>query len=241
MLEILLESLGGVLNQILIAVAGAAVWELVRVFGPKSVYYKMTKVERRLRLRNNEYPIRVIKSYYLHNQGQEINYSSLINMLKTKLQDVFSDFNITFTEAQQDLTIIGSINRSNFNIRVELYVEVPSDYGDEEACRIIVKQTVSTKFGSLRRALETLFWNLADLYGTLTDLITPASDKVKIELEATNLKIFTELFEKFGTTFVGSRNVAVSKKDKHTILSIEGKMGPELAKRLQEIIVLGHL
>lgn len=241
MLEMLLEGWGGVLKQILIAAAGAAIWELVRMFGPKSVYYKMTKLERQFRLRNNEYPVKAIKSYYLHDQKQEVNYDDLISTLKTKLQSMFSDFNITFTDAQQDLTIIGLINRNSFNIRMELYIEVPSDYGDEEGCRILVKQAVSTKFGSLRRALETLFWNLVDFHRTLTDLITPASDRVKVELEADDLKIFTELFEKFGTTFVGSKNVAVAKKDKRTVLSIEGKMGPELAERIQEIVVLGHL
>lgn len=119
-------------------------------------------------------------------------------------------------------------------------IELPDEYSDET--RIIVIQKTKVKFKSVEKVLNVLFWNLADITQAFFERsIRPSSENVKVELQSDDVKIIFELFDKLKVSHIVGTSVSVKKKDKYAVVTVEDKVGPELAKKIREIVVLGHL
>jgi len=224
----------GVLSGLLTFV----ILELVRIFSPPWLYDRIVKFERKIRFRNKAYPVSITKSF--ETTSLEPNLSSIKKLIKSTLERVFCNFSLEFVDSKNEYDISANIRRSGVDIRIIIEIELPDSYSEE--IRIIVIQKTNVKFKSIERVLNYLFWNLVDLEKAFSkELIVPSSENVKVEFQSDDVKVFFEIFDKFKLDYIVGSNVSVKKRDKYAVVSIEDKIGPELAKRIRELIVLGHL
>ncbi|RLI76934.1 hypothetical protein DRP05_11650 [Archaeoglobales archaeon] len=221
-------------------IASIVVWELFKMFGPKGVYDRITKWERRIRLRDKIYPIIVRKSFDLTSNQEQINPISLKEQLRSELRKLFSEFNLEFIDTRNDYQLVLNIERSGIKFQMKIDLEPPDEYSEE--FRILVAQMADVKFKSIERVLNVIFWNLNDLTQAFSEMsIKPTSNKVKVELTSDDIKVYLELMDTLKVESIVGSNLSVRKRDNSTVVAIEDKMGPELAKRMRELVILGHL
>lgn len=209
-----------------------AVIQLMQIIFPalgwdKNKYYvSLMKNIRALSLRGKGFKLSVKKSYYYC--GDNENYiSQLKDLLKTNL----AEFNPKIVENGSLHKISALIKRFDFDIDVTIYF-----HEDEENPWILIDQSMVTKFNKVQDALNTIFNNLNRFN---SPIISQKSDKVDVEIDADELKLFKVLLTEIGTCVIG--NVSLIQNQNRTFIQIRDKPEVELAKKVKDFVTLGHV
>lgn len=227
--------------EIIAAIIGALLWFtfefLFRVFAPKNWYFPLVKFERKIRLRNEKYPLNVLKAYRIN--SDKLEPEIIRDNLENNVKNIFSKQNIKIISKNNDLKLSTVMERSNLIISLDAIILPKGEYPGENY-RVIVKQSAKIKFNAIEKDLTKIFWNLTKFYEGNLNILTQTSDSVDVEIDAGNLKVYAELFEKIGSNIIGE-NVKMHQKEGHTIIKISDTIEPEFAEKIREILALGSI
>lgn len=227
--------------EIIAAIIGALVWAAFefcfRIFAPKSWYFKIMKIEQRIRIRNHMYLIKTKKAYKIRDNS--FNPVELSKCLEKSFKNVFSKFNVEIIVKEHEHNVSAILERSKLNIKIDAIILPKGDYPGEDY-QVILKQNTKMKFKHIEKGLNALFWNLARLHEYNMNLITPVSDYIEIGVDAEGLKLFTELFKQVGVDVIGNK-VSMHQEDEHTIIQIRDEFEIEFVEKLRDLVLLGHI
>lgn len=225
-----------------VSLGSIIVWEFVKLILPEGMYSRLVKFQRRLRFRNRCYPLLCRKSYELRKVGDPEKVKEVKELVKTLLGKAFMKNALELIQTpENEFRIQANVKRLNTNFQIIIDIEAPVEEDEEEGFRIYVTQKAEAKFNSIEKTLELMFHNYYELEQAFyRNSIEPSSEKVRVELESGDIKVFLELMDKLAEKQIVTGRFSVVRKDKSVLLSFEDKMSPELFKRVQELVLLGN-
>lgn len=210
---------------------------IITFVAPPKVSTPIKKSIKKFTLRNEDFYLKVEKAFEVKDKSLEP--VKLRETLKENLKIIFSKFDIQVFDKQHDHGLSARMVRNGFDININILIIPEGDHYSENY-EIFVSQSTKTKFKSIEKCLNATLWNLIKFKDENNNLITPVSKNVEVSIDAEGLKVFMDLFEAAGTNIIGN-NISMRQQDGHTFIRIRDEFEIEFAKKVKNLIALGHI